>query len=137
MGSTGESIAIDVAPDRAFDLWTDVNRWPTFVDGFGGAGRVDGEWPGLGSKVVWNSKPHGRGRVTEKVVRSDAPHRLETEIFEQRLNGVQSAGFELDDGGRTVFELALDYRLTGAGMLAALTDFLFIRRAIRDSLGRT
>ena len=52
MGSTGESIAIDLPPDRAFDLWTDVNRWPTFVDGFGGAERVDGEWPGLGSKVV-------------------------------------------------------------------------------------
>jgi hypothetical protein len=33
--------------------------------------------------------------------------------------------------------LELEYELTGAGPLAALTDALFIRRALRDMLRRT
>jgi uncharacterized protein YndB with AHSA1/START domain len=137
MGLAAQSIALDLPPARAFELWTDVGRWPTFIDGFGHADRVDDTWPRAGAKLVWRSKPHGRGQVTEKVLRSDPPHLISTTLLEERLAGTQTASFELDEEGRTVFELELDYRLTRAGVLSAITDFLFIRRAVRDSLART
>jgi uncharacterized protein YndB with AHSA1/START domain len=137
MGRTRESIAIDLTPERAFELWTDVRRWSTFVEGFGHTERVDDGWPQAGAKVVWSSKPHGRGRVTEKVLESEPPHRLRTMVLEERLSGTQIVTFEADEAGETVLELELDYKLTTAGVLAGITDFLFIRRAVRDSLVRT
>jgi polyketide cyclase/dehydrase/lipid transport protein len=132
-----ESIAIGLAPERAFELWSDIRRWPTFIDDFGHPEDVDPEWPATGSKLVWRSKPHGRGRVTQKVIRSEPPNRLQLLIFEDRLSGTQTATFEPGEDGRTVFELELEYELTKRGPLAALTDVFFIRRALRDSLART
>jgi uncharacterized protein YndB with AHSA1/START domain len=137
MGRASRSIAIDLPPARAFGLWTDVRRWPTFIDDFGHPDRVDDNWPQAGAKLVWSSKPHGRGRVTEKVLDSEPPHLLRTMLLEERLSGTQAVSFELDQEGRTVFEIDLDYKLTRAGILSAITDFLFIRRAVRDSLART
>jgi hypothetical protein len=137
MGRSRESVAIDLTPDRAFGLWIDLRRWPTFVDGFGHTERLDDDWPDVGAKLVWISKPHGRGRVTEKVLESDPPNRLVTTVLEERLNGTQTVTFDQDEVGETVLALELDYRLTTAGVLARITDFLFIRRAVRDSLVRT
>ena len=128
---------MDLPPDRAFELWTDLRRWPTFIDDFAQAESVDPEWPERGSKLVWVSRPHGRGRVTQKVTACIPPTRLETTIFEERLTGTQTATFEPAEDGRTVFALGLDYSLTTAGVFAAITDFFFIRRALRDSLVRT
>jgi hypothetical protein len=137
MAVTRESIAIDLSPERAFDLWTDLGRWPTFIDDFAHAESVDPEWPARGAKLVWVSKPHGRGRVTQKVTASERPELLEASIFEERLSGTQTATFARGQDGRTVFELELDYTLNTRGPLAAITDFLFIRRALRESLART
>jgi uncharacterized membrane protein len=137
MGRIRESIAIDLTCDRAFELWTDVRRWSTFVEGFGHTERVDDGWPQAGAKLVWTSKPHGRGRVTEKVLESEPPHRLRTMVVEERLSGTQAVTFEADEARQTVLAVELDYKLTTAGVLAGITDFLFIRRAVRDSLVRT
>jgi hypothetical protein len=132
-----ESIATGLSPERAFELWSDIRRWPTFIDDFGHPEGVDPEWPAAGSKLVWQSKPHGRGRVTQKVTVCEPPDRLQMLIFEDRLSGTQTATFEPGEDGRTIFELQLEYELTKGGALAALTDVLFIRRALRDSLSRT
>jgi hypothetical protein len=132
-----ESISVGLPPERAFELWSDVRRWPTFIDDFAHPESVDPEWPATGSKLVWQSKPHGRGRVTQKVIASDPPSRLQMLIFEDRLSGTQTATFDRGEDGRTVFGLELDYTLTRQGVLSAITDFLFIRRALRDSLVRT
>jgi uncharacterized membrane protein len=137
MPATRESIAIDLPPERAFDLWADLRRWPTFIDDFAHAESVDPEWPAHGAKLVWISKPHGRGRVTQKVTASERPELLETSIFEERLSGTQRVTFGRGEDGRTVFEIELEYTLTTRGALAAVTDFLFIRRALRESLART
>jgi len=137
VGLTRESIEVDLPPSRAFELWTDVRRWPTFIDDFADVESVDAGWPRRDTKLVWVSRPHGRGRVTQKVTGYDPPNRLQTQVFEDRLSGTQTATFAAADGGRTVFGLELDYELTTAGVFAAMTDFFFIRRALRDSLVRT
>ena len=112
-------------------LWTDVNRWPTFVDGFGHIVEIDANWPEPGSKVVWQSGPAGRGRVTERIVERDDEH-VVTEVFEDQLHGRQTL---LLQPGRVMMQL--DYELAGGGPLRALTDVLFIRRALAMALERT
>ena len=64
MGVAREATTVPLARERAFALWTDLTRWPTFVDGFGHVDRVDEGWPGEGAKLVWRSGPAGRGVVT-------------------------------------------------------------------------
>ncbi|HKP89522.1 MAG TPA: SRPBCC family protein [Thermoleophilaceae bacterium] len=137
MATTREAITVKLPPDRAFDLWTDLTRWPTFVDGFGHVDRIDGDWPQEGAKLVWRSGPAGRGIVTEKVVASEPGERFVTQVFEERMSGAQALAFTLTDDGSTRVDIELDYQLTQGGPLRAITDLLFIRRALTDALRRT
>ena len=137
MSVVRELIELDLPPERAFELWTDIRRWGTFIDDFAHAERIDETWPRAGAKLVWKSKPHGRGEVTEKVIDSEPPRLLRTMHVEERLNGTQTVSFEPDRSGGAIFELELEYQLSQSRALGRITDFLFIRRAVRDSLART
>jgi hypothetical protein len=125
-----------LTPEAALRLWTDVDRWPTFVDGFGHTLGLDPEWPDGGAKLVWESTPAGRGRVTEKVLDGEGPDRFVTRVFEDRLAGTQTFRVVESEAGSRA-ELSLEYELTKYGPLNAVADAIFIRRAIRDSLRRT
>jgi hypothetical protein len=116
-------------------LWTDTSRWATFVDGFARVVEQSADWPQPGSKVVWESGPAGRGRVTERV-RELGADRVVSEVFEEQLSGKQTVTFD-PDGEDTYVEIELDYELQKGGPLRALTDLLFIRRALTDALTRT
>jgi uncharacterized membrane protein len=137
MAATSAVRRVDLAPERAWALWTDVTRWPTFVEGFGHAVEQAPDWPAAGSRVVWTSTPGGRGRVTEKVTASERGAAFATQVFEEALAGTQLATFERAEDGRTRVELRLDYELTGGGPLRVVADVLFIRRALNQALSRT
>ena len=137
MGTAREAVTVPLAPDQAFDLWTDLTRWASFVDGFGHVDRVDGEWPSEGSKLVWRSGPAGRGVVTERVVTSEPAERFVTQVYEERMQGAQAIRFAPVEDGSTRVDIELDYKLTQGGPLAGVTDVLFIRRALTDALRRT
>ena len=128
---------VDLTPSRAFELWTDVRRWPTFVDGFSRIERIDDTWPEGGARVVWESVPTGRGTVTERVRHSLPGERIRTDVIEERLRGTQTAEFAPADHGATAVILTLEYELVRKGPLAWITDVLFIRRAQNDALART
>jgi hypothetical protein len=128
-------------PDRAERLWLDVRRWSTFIEGFGHEIERDESWPAEGAKLVWESRPGGRGRVSEKVVASGPGH-LASRLVEESLVGVQSVTFHEADEGGTIVELELRYDLNPTtiwrqGPIGAITNFFFIRRALTDSLART
>jgi Polyketide cyclase / dehydrase and lipid transport len=125
-----------LTPEAALRLWTDVDRWPTFVEGFARTLERGAGWPEAGSRVVWESTPAGRGRVTEKVMEGEGPDRFVTMVFEERLNGTQTFRVVESEAGSRA-ELALEYELTKYGPLGLVADAIFIRRAIRDSLRRT
>jgi hypothetical protein len=125
-----------LTPEAALRLWTDVERWPSFVEGFARPVDRSPDWPRAGARVVWESSPAGRGRVTEKVVEAEGPDRFVTQVFEERLHGTQTFRVVESEGGSRA-ELALEYELTKYGPLSAVADVIFIRRAIRDSLRRT
>jgi hypothetical protein len=128
---------VPLTPEKAAALWRDLSRWPSFVEGFSRLVEQRGEWPSVDSRVVWESGPGGRGRVTEKV-REHEPRRFSTLVYEQRLAGTQAAVFEPSQtDGHTTMRVQLDYELVDAGPFSGLTDVLFIRRALRDALRRT
>jgi hypothetical protein len=128
-------------PERAERLWLDVRRWATFIEGFGHELERDESWPAEGSKLVWESRPGGRGRVTEKVVaREDG--RLSTRLNEESLMGVQTVSFHEGEEAGSVVELELTYDLHPTtiwrqGLIGKVVNLLFIRRAMTDSLNRT
>jgi hypothetical protein len=125
-----------LTPEAALRLWTDVSRWPSFVEGFAHTLELGPDWPAGGSRLVWESTPAGRGRVTEKVVEGEGPDRFVTRVFEERLVGTQTFRVVESEAGSRA-ELSLEYQLTKYGPLRALADAIFIRRAVRDSLRRT
>ena len=58
------------------------------------------------------------------------------QVEDERLRGTQTVAFE-PDGEDTRITLSLDYELKRAHALTPLVDWLFVRRAINDSLRRT
>jgi uncharacterized membrane protein len=137
LGVTREAITVPLPPELAFGLWTDLTRWPAFVDGFGHVDSVAGGWPDEGAELVWRSGPAGRGLVTEKVVASEPGARFVTQVFEERMHGAQAVAFAPTEEGSTRVDIELDYELTQGGPLKGITDLLFIRRALTDALRRT
>ena len=135
MGVAQAAALVPLDPERAHELWVDVRRWPTFVEGFSHVVEERGDWPAEGAVVVWQSGPGGRGRVTEKVVESSGSA-LATRVFEEALQGTQRATFTSEEEGTRV-DLRLEYELNQRGPLRAVADLLFIRRALRDALRRT
>jgi hypothetical protein len=117
-------------------LWFDLSRWSGFVDGFASVGRLEGDWPQPGARLVWDSRPGGRGRVVEHVLAHEpgASHRVRVE--DTQLLGTQAARFE-PLGGSCELSLELAYELKRPGFGGALTDLFFVRHALRESLRRT
>jgi uncharacterized membrane protein len=136
MGVVGNEVTVSLPADRAYALWTDTSRWPSFVEGFGRVESLDAEWPEPGSKVVWVSGPGGRGRVTEKVRERDGG-RIVSTVFEAALSGTQTVTFEAATEEETKVAVLLDYELQKGGPLRGLTDVLFIRGALSAAQRRT
>jgi hypothetical protein len=126
---------VPLQPDEALRLWMDPARWPTFVEGFARVLERSPDWPAEGERIVWESGPDGRGRVTEKVVEA-ASDRFATMVFEDALMGRQMLRVAPHTTGAEV-ELSLEYTLVKYGPFRWLADAIFIRRALRDSLIRT
>jgi hypothetical protein len=126
---------VSLPPADALALWSDVERWPSFVEGFARRLELAPDWPEQGARVVWESTPDGRGRVTETVLEHEAG-RFSTRVFEEALMGTQTLR-AVPGGDGSEVELSLDYELAKYGPLRGLADVLFIRRALRDSLRRT
>jgi hypothetical protein len=126
---------VPLEPAAVLRLWSDVERWPSFVEGFARRLELTYGWPERGGRVVWESTPTGRGRVTETVVEK-APDRFATQVFEEALAGTQTLhALPASDGSEV--ELSLEYELAKYGPLRGIADALFIRRALRDALRRT
>ena len=134
------SVLVPLSPNDALRLWTSVERWPSFVEGFARRLELSESWPAEGARVVWESSPEGRGRVTETVT-ALRPDHFATRVYEEALMGVQTfrvaPAHDSGEGGGSQVELSLDYELVKYGPLRGVADALFIRRALRDSLRRT
>jgi hypothetical protein len=121
---------------EAEELWYDPRRWPAWVDGFGHVVKLEGEWPEVGARAVWESRPGGRGRVVERVTAYESRIGQTLAVEDEQLRGTQRVTFAPGDDEVEV-ALELEYALKGANAITPLTDALFIRRALRESLKRS
>ncbi len=137
MGSARAEIHVEGPISEAERLWYDTSRWPSFVDGFAHVTKREGDWPKVGSRVVWASRPNGRGMVDERVVAYEVRVSQSVEVEAPRMTGRQTITFSVADEGRCKVALELDYKLKQAGPAGAIVDSLFVRRAMRDALRRT
>ena len=127
--------SLPLTPPEVLRLWSDVDRWPSFVEGFARRLELTAAWPEPGGRVVWESTPDGRGRVTETVTERTGD-RFSTQVYEDALAGTQTLrALPASDGSEV--ELSLEYELSRYGPLRGVADALFIRRALRDALRRT
>jgi uncharacterized membrane protein len=136
VGSTSAELEVEAPISAAEALWYDLARWPGFVDGLHHVVKADADWPRAG-RVLWDSRPNGRGRVQERVVSYEVRSGQTVEVEDPRLSGTQSIAFEPAGEGRCRVTLTLDYRLKQGGPFAPVVDSLFVRRAVRDALRRT
>ena len=136
MGRVRAAVKVPGLASEAEALWYEPQRWPAWVDGFGHVVKLEGAWPAPGSRAVWNSKPGGRGRVVERVSAYEARAGQTLAVEDEQLHGTQSVTLEPGADGVEV-ALELEYELKHANALTPLTDVLFIRRALRDSLKRS
>lgn len=117
-------------------LWYDPEHWPLIIDGFARVVRREGEWPDVGSVIEWESRPGGRGRVTERSTAHTFGAGQTVAVEDDQLTGTQEVTFApLQDGVEVALELS--YELKAAGPVRRVVDVLFIRRALGDSLRRT
>lgn len=126
---------LPLSPPHVLALWSDVERWPSFVEGYARRLELSPDWPDKGARVVWESTPDGRGRVTETVVENSVD-RFSTRVYEEALMGTQTLRAAPAGDGSEI-ELTLEYELAKYGPLRGVADALFIRRALRDALRRT
>jgi hypothetical protein len=130
------SIQVPALASEAEALWYDTKRWPTFIDGLHHITRLEGDWPHPGARVLWDSKPGGRGRVQERVTAYAAREGQTLEVDDEKITGTQVLSFAPAEGGAIV-SLELSYALKSPSPWMALVDLVFIRRTQRESLERT
>jgi hypothetical protein len=131
--------ATTTVPGRVVDaeeLWYDPHRWAAWIDGFGHVAKLEGDWPHAGARLLWDSRPQGRGRVSERVTEYEARAGQTLAVEDARLEGTQQVAFE-PQGDEVLVSLTLEYTLKERSVVTPLLDLVFIRRALRDSLQRT
>ena len=137
MGRASHTVTV---PGRAFEaeqLWYEPARWPSWIDGFHHVVSLDeAAWPLPGARLVWESRPGGRGRVLEVVTEYEQRTGQTLQVEDERLRGTQTVAFA-PDGDDTRVTLSLDYELKSRTPLTPVVDRLFVRRSITDSLRRT
>ena len=136
MGRVSASILVPGLASQAEELWYDTKRWPTFIDGLHHVARLEGDWPRAGARVLWDSKPGGRGRVQERVMTYAAREGQTVDVEDEKIRGTQRVTFDPAEDG-VVVGLELRYELKSQRPGMALVDLLFIRRPQRESLQRT
>jgi hypothetical protein len=136
VGRVRASIEVPGRAGEAEALWYDTARWPSFVDGLHHVAAVEGPWPDAGARLVWDSHPGGRGRVSERVLAYAPGEGQGLDVEDAKIRGTQRVRFLPGADGVTV-ALELEYRLKERRPGSALLDLLFIRRPQRASLERT
>jgi hypothetical protein len=135
----GRARASVIVPGRTADaeaLWYDPSRWASWIDGFGHVTKLEGEWPEVGARLVWQSAPGGRGLVQERVVAYESRTGQTLEVEDATFTGRQHVAFAPRPEDVEV-TLTLEYEIKDRNALTPIVDLLFVRRAMNDALRRT
>jgi Polyketide cyclase / dehydrase and lipid transport len=136
MGRASASVTVPGRAAEAERLWYDPHRWASWIDGFGHVVKLEGDWPDVGARLVWDSRPGGRGRVQEVVAQYEIRTGQTLEIEDETMTGRQRVVFQ-PGPDETEITLTLEYEVKDRNLLTPIVDFLFIRRQMTESLRRT
>ncbi len=118
-------------------LWYEPDRWPSWIDGFGHVVSLAETWPAAGAVLDWNSGPHGRGRVRERVLEQNPRKDQVSAVEDEKLSGTQHVEFAEAGDGAVRITLTLEYSLKERNALTPVVDALFIRRSVSSSMQRS
>src|SRR5690242_13493911 len=135
MATVAREVEIAATAAAVWDFYFDPVGWPSWVDQFAAVVASDG-YPEAGGTLRWRSGRAGRGEGTERVLEHQ-PRRLHRIAFEgPGAEGELTTRFAVIESGTGVGQ-ELSYRLRRGGVLAGITDVLFVRSQMRDSLARS
>jgi uncharacterized membrane protein len=135
MAKLSESVIIEASLAEVWELYFEPRGWPAWVDGFTAVEASNG-YPGRGGTLVWRSTSAGRGTVDEQVVEHEPRRRHRIEFSDPESRGELLTEFAID-GDRTRVDQTLEYRLARPGPFAWVTERLFVRGQVRESLRRS
>jgi Polyketide cyclase / dehydrase and lipid transport len=139
MARVGIALSFLGTVHEAETCWYDHVRWPRWVDGLERVLDVTAGWPTAGGRIVWQSGPAGRGRVSETVIAYTPLGGQSVDVDDDSITGRQIVAFGPAPGGDGMVEvvLSLDYEIKRRTIVTPLIDRLFIRRAMESSLKAT
>ena len=135
MGVATESVRIKATLAETWDFYFDLGSWSSWVEGFDRVESSD-DYPDKGGRLVWRSRPAGRGRVAERVIEHQPRRRHRIAYEDPESDGELVTTFGID-GDEVEVTQEWKYRMKEGGVLAPITDRLFVRRQISGSLART
>jgi uncharacterized protein YndB with AHSA1/START domain len=136
VGKAAEELLIPASLAEVWDLYFEPATWPAWVDEFHAVDSLSDGYPEAGGRLVWRSGASGRGQVTEAVLEHE-PRRLHRIRYaDPHSEGEQLTTFAIEGDGTKV-RIELVYGLLQPGVFGPLTDRLFIRGQIRNSLIRS
>jgi len=136
MGKASATVSVPGRAAEAEALWYDPHRWASWVDGFGHVVKLEGEWPDVGARLIWESPPGGRGRVMERVIAYETRTGQMVEVEDNQISGRQQVQFTPAHDHVDV-TLTLTYEIKDRTIVTPVLDLLFVRRAWNDALRRT
>src|SRR3954453_12969149 len=136
MGKAKASVSVPGRTAEAEALWYDQHRWASWIDGFGHVIMLEGDWPEVGARLIWQSPPGGRGRVMERVIAYESRTGQTLEVEDKTMSGTQEVRFTPAPDHVDV-TLSLTYEIKDRTIVTPVLDLLFIRRAMNDALRRT
>ena len=136
MAELTESVLVDASLAETWGHYFEPRGWRAWVDGFGSVESAE-RYPEVGGTLVWLSNAAGRGRVEERVVEHSPRTRHRIEFSDPESAGELTSAFVVEGEGTRV-TLTFEYRIAGGGgPFKGLTDRLFVRGQVRQSLQRT
>ncbi len=96
-------------------------------------GALDDHWPQAGAKRAWDSRPGGRGRVSETVTRWAAREGQTLTVEDARLSGVQRVTFT---PGAAVTQITVELEVEPKERLPPARRW-WMARKLRESLERS
>jgi len=135
MAELSESVLVEASLAETWDFYFDPRGWPTWVDGLQSVVSAKG-YPEEGGTLVWRSTPAGRGEVHERVIEHEERRRHLIEFKDPASSGRLRSEFAIEGEGTRVTQ-RLEYRLARSGPFAWLTERIFVRGQVRQSLARS
>ena len=136
MSRASATVTVPGRAVQAERVWYDPSRWASWIEGFGHVISLDDNWPRKGARRLWDSRPGGRGRVSERVLAYEMRIGQTLAFEDARMEGTQRVTFEPQPDSVKI-TLSLEYRLKQRDLLAPFFNLLIVRRRESDSLRRT